>query len=167
LSAGALLAVVVRRPELAETAHQACRWTLMVLGPILLVLYPLTSGKALFAMQVVKFTLVAVGYTALLGATVGPGRWQWLERLFCLPTLRWCGKYSYAMYVFHPFLYGPIMTLMRSRMVLAQTNPAAFMAIEFLVLVAAVCFVSWASWHLFEKHFLKLKSRFEYAVSHH
>ena len=160
LSAGALLAVVVRRPELAETAHQVCRWTLMILGPILLVLYLLTSGKALLAMQAVKYTFVAVAYTALLGATVGPGRWQWLERLFCLPSLRWCGKYSYAMYVFHPFLYGLILGLMRSRMGLAQTNPAAYMAIEFPVLVAAVCLVSWSSWHLFEKHFLKLKSRF-------
>lgn len=59
------------------------------------------------------------------------------------------------------------MGLMRSRLPLAQTNPAAYMAIEFPVLVAAVCFVSWLSWHLFEKHFLKLKSHFEYAVSHH
>jgi peptidoglycan/LPS O-acetylase OafA/YrhL len=166
LSAGALLAVVVRQPDLAGTAHQACRLMLMVFGPILLILYPLTSGKALFAMQAVKYTLVAVAYTALLGATVGPGRWRWLERFFCLPTLRWCGKYSYAMYVFHPLLYGQIMTLMRSRMGLAQTNPAAHMAIEFPILVVAVCFVSWSSWHLFEKYFLKLKSRFEYAVVH-
>jgi hypothetical protein len=36
------------------------------------------------------------------------------------------------------------------------------MAIEFPVLVTAVCFVSWLSWHQYEKHFLKLKSRFEY-----
>ena len=167
LSAGALLAVVVRRPELAISAHQACRWTLMILGPILLVLYPLTSGKAMLSMQAIKYTLVAVAYTALLGATVGPGRWQWLERVFCLPALRWCGKYSYAMYVFHPFLYGWIMVWMRSHLSLAQSTPAAYMAIEFPVLVTAACLVSWSSWHLFEKHFLKLKSRFEYAVKHH
>lgn len=167
LCAGALLAVVVRRPDLAETAHQVCRWTLMILGPLLLVLYPLTSGKAMLAMQAIKYTLVAVAYTALLGATVGPGRWSCLEWIFCLPALRWCGKYSYAMYVFHPFFYGWIMSWMRAQLPMAQTNPAAYMAIEFPVLVAVVCLVSWSSWHLFEKHFLKLKSHFEYAVKHH
>jgi peptidoglycan/LPS O-acetylase OafA/YrhL len=166
LSAGALLAVVVRRPELAREAHRMCRWILLILGPVLLILYPLTSGKALFAMQVIKYFLVAVAYTALLGATVGPGRWLWLEKLFCRQTLRWCGKYSYAMYVFHPLLYGLIMGLMRSRLTLAQSSPALFMAIEFPAVVAAVCFVSWLSWHLFEKHFLKLKSRFEYSLGH-
>jgi peptidoglycan/LPS O-acetylase OafA/YrhL len=136
----------------------------MILGPALLILYPLTSGKTLFVMQSLKYTIVAVAYTALLGATVGPGRWAgsgW--SVFCLPALRWCGKYSYAMYVFHPLLYVLIMGLMRSHISLAQSSPAAFMAIEFPVLVTAVCLVSWASWHLFEKHFLKLKSRFEYA----
>jgi peptidoglycan/LPS O-acetylase OafA/YrhL len=164
LSCGALLAVVVRRPELARAAHRLCRWTLLFLGPALVVLYPLTSGKALFAMQVLKYTLVAVAYTALLGGTVGPGRWVRVERFFCQPALRWCGKYSYAMYVFHPFLYGEIMTFMRSHLGLRHSHPALFMAIEFPVLVAAVCLVSWLSWHLFEKHFLSLKSRFEYAV---
>ena len=166
LALGALLAVVVRRPELAKTAHQTCRWTLMVLGPILLVLYPLTSGKALLAMQVTKYTLVAVAYTALLGATVGHGRWQWLERLFCLSTLRWCGKYSYAMYVFHPIIYNQIMGLLRPSVSLATTHPDLYLACEFPLLLSTVFLVSWASWHLFEKHFLKLKSRFEYAVVH-
>ncbi len=165
LAAGALLAVVVRRPEQAETAHQACRWALLILGPALLVLYSLTSGKELFFMQTIKYSLVAVAYTALLGATVGPGRWLWLERFFCLSALRWCGKYSYAMYVFHPILYGAIMTCMRSHLRLSHSNPALFMTIEFPLLVASVCLVSWLSWHLFEKHFLKLKSRFEYAVT--
>lgn len=167
LSAGALLAVVVRRPAMAELAHQTCRWTLLILGPVLLVLYPLTSGKALFAMQAVKYTLVALVYTALLGATVGPGRWRWLERFFCRSSLRWCGKYSYAMYVFHPLVGGLILSWMRTHWPLAKSSPTAFMAIEFPVLVATVCLTGWASWHLFEKHFLKLKSRFEYAVKSH
>ena len=118
-------------------------------------------------MQTVKYTLVAAAYTALLGATVGPGRWLWLERLFCLPLLRWCGKYSYAMYVFHPMVYFSIMDLLRPNIALASTHPDLYLACEFPLLVALVFLTSWASWHLFEKHFLKLKSRFEYDVPHH
>lgn len=166
LALGALLSVVVRRPEMAQAAHQMCRLTLLILGPILLALYPLTSGKALFVMQAVKYLLVAMAYTALLGAAVGPGRWLCLERFFCTPFLRWCGKYSYAMYVFHPFLYGWIMSFMRSSIPWEYSSPALFTLVEFSTLVAAVCLVSWASWHLFEKHFLGLKRYFEYDVEH-
>jgi peptidoglycan/LPS O-acetylase OafA/YrhL len=167
LALGALLAVVVRRPELAETAHQTCRWTLMILGPTLLVLYPLTSGKGLFVMQTVKYLLVAVAFTALLGTTIGPGRWPWLERFFSTRFLCWCGKYSYAMYVFHPIIYIQITDLLRPNVSLATTHPNLYLACEFPLLLGVVFFVSWASWHLFEKHFLKLKSHFEYAVPHH
>jgi peptidoglycan/LPS O-acetylase OafA/YrhL len=167
LALGALLAVVVRRQELAETAHRACRWTLLILGPILLVLYPLTSGKGLFVMQAVKYLLVAAVYTALLGTTIGSGRWRWLERFFSTKFLCWCGKYSYAMYVFHPIIYHQAMGLLRPNVPLATTHPNLYLACEFSLLLCVVFLVSWASWHLFEKHFLKLKSRFEYAVPHH
>jgi peptidoglycan/LPS O-acetylase OafA/YrhL len=166
LALGAMLAVVVRRPKLAETAHQACRWTLMILGPALLILYPLTSGKGFFTMQAIKYTLVAVAYTALLGTTIGLGRWPWLERFFSTRFLCWCGKYSYAMYVFHPIIYIQVMDLMRPHLSLATTHPNLYLACEFPLLLGVVFLVSWSSWHLFERHFLKLKSRFEYAVAH-
>jgi peptidoglycan/LPS O-acetylase OafA/YrhL len=166
LALGALLAVVVRRPDMAATAHQTCRWTLIFLGPALLLLYPLTSGKSFFAMQALKYLLVAMAYAALLGATVGPGRWLWLEKLFCLFPLRWCGKYSYAMYVFHPLIYRPTVDFLRSHLTWTETNITAYVALEFAILVSSVCVVSWASWNLFEKHFLKLKRFFEYSVVH-
>lgn len=167
LALGALLAVVVRRSELSEAAHQACRWTLMILGPALLVLYPFTSGKGLFVMQGVKYMLVAVAFTALLGTTIGPGRWPWLERFFGARILRWCGKYSYAMYVFHPMIYYQITGLLRPNVRLAATHPDLYLGCEFPLLLGLVFLLSWASWQLFEKHFLKLKSHFEYAVPHH
>jgi peptidoglycan/LPS O-acetylase OafA/YrhL len=58
------------------------------------------------------------------------------------------------------------MDFLRSRMTLAQTNPTAYVALEFAILVSSVCVVSWTSWNLFEKHFLKLKRFFEYSVVH-
>jgi peptidoglycan/LPS O-acetylase OafA/YrhL len=135
----------------------------LLLGPGLVLLYLLTSGKALFFMQVVKYSLVALGYTALLGAVIGPRRWQWLETFFCAGFLRWCGKYSYAMYVFHPVVYWCIMS-QRPKMSLMQTHINVYLGAEAVLLFATVCAVSWASWHLFEKHFLKLKRFFEYSV---
>jgi peptidoglycan/LPS O-acetylase OafA/YrhL len=166
LALGAFLAVLVRRPELAETAHQACRWALLILGPLLLLLYPFTSGKGFFVMQTVKYSLVAIAYTALLGTTIGPGRWWWLEKFFTHRSLCWCGKYSYAMYAFHPIIYAQVMALLRPNVLLATAHPNLYLACEFPLLIGLVFLASWASWNLFEKHFLKFKSHFEYAVPH-
>ncbi len=165
LALGALLAVLLRRRKLAEATGRACRFGLIISSPLLLALYLLTSGSAFFIMQVMKYTMVALGYTFLIGAMVGPNKAAWLERLFKNGFLRWCGKYSYAMYVFHPFVYGLLMELLRSRMGWSNSSPVAFMAIEFPILFVAVCLVSWLSWQLFEKRFLKLKSHFEYSVA--
>ncbi len=162
LAMGALLAVLLRRPGMASVACRVCRWALIVGGPLLLVLYGLCSGKAQAAVQVVKYALVALTYTVLLGAVVGPGRIECLERVCTRWPLRWCGKFSYAMYVFHPFLYGGIMTYLRRHSALTSTNPLLFMAGEFALCVACTLAVSWLSWQLLEKRFLKLKSLFEY-----
>ena len=167
LALGALLAVVVRNPALTETAQRACRWMLLILGPSLLILYPLTSGKGFFAMQAVKYLLVAVAYTALLGTAVGAGRWPWLEAFFSVSFLRCCGKYSYAMYVFHPIVYAQAMALLRPNVPIAATHPNLYLLCEFALLLFLVFLLSWASWHLFERHFLNLKSRFEYNCHFH
>jgi peptidoglycan/LPS O-acetylase OafA/YrhL len=166
LALGALLTVVIRRPELAESAHQCCRWTLLTLGPALLVLYPLTSGRGLFVMQTVKYLLIAVAFTALLGATIGPGRWPWLDQFFSAGFLRWCGKYSYAMYVFHPIIYLQATAFLRANLSPASTRTNLYLVCEFPILIGVVLFVSWASWRLFEKHFLKLKKFFKYSLEY-
>lgn len=135
------------------------------MGPLLLVLYSLTSGKSFYIMQTLKYLLVAVAFTALLGTVLGPNKWTWLEQFFRTGFLRWCGKYSYAIYVFHPFLYDYITSRLRPIVPLAKTHLELYLACEFVLLITVVLFVSWASWHLFEKHFLKLKRFFEYSVS--
>jgi peptidoglycan/LPS O-acetylase OafA/YrhL len=165
LALGALLAVGVRRPEYAPNALKACRWGLLAFGPILLMLYPLTSGKSFYIMQTLKYLLVALAFTAVLGAVIGPGKWTWLESLFKTGFLRWCGKYSYAIYVFHPFLFGYFTSTLRPIVPLAKTHLGLYLACELSLLLAIVFSISWASWHLFEKHFLKLKRFFEYSVS--
>jgi len=71
------------------------------------------------------------------------------------------------MYVFHPVIYLEVTRVLRSIVSLATTHPNRYLLCEFSLLLAVVFLVSWASWHLFEKHFLKLKSRFEYAVTQH
>jgi peptidoglycan/LPS O-acetylase OafA/YrhL len=75
-----------------------------------------------------------------------------------LAPLRAIGRYSYAIYLFHlPIIrysalhYMPLLKW-------GQTRHAIFFVSSF----AAAFVAAFLSWHLFEKHFLKLKSLFAY-----
>jgi peptidoglycan/LPS O-acetylase OafA/YrhL len=85
------------------------------------------------------------------------------------PPLRTLGKYSYAMYLFHLPLRG----LLRDRVY----KPSHFLTLhgsqlpgQLLFYPLAILFTLAAamlSWHLYEKHFLKLKRFFPTPTAHH
>lgn len=112
--------------------------------------------------------MVTVGYTALacfFGAVLvlaleGP---RFFPRLLSTQVLRFFGRYSYGLYALHV----PLGALARRNGV----SPNAFAGtvgelpglLGYALLMTAVSIlVALASWHLYEKHFLKLKSRFSY-----
>lgn len=162
LSVGALLAVLMHQPEQARKVGKFCKMTLIGLFILLAVSYPLLSGKALPAIQTIKYTVIALAYAGLVGVAVAPEPVRWVKFFFSIPALRWCGKYSYAIYVFHPFVFYFVMSRMRHPDDLMRQQPALFVAIEFTLCVALTLAVSLASWHLMEKRVLRLKDRFEY-----
>ena len=78
------------------------------------------------------------------------------------PVLRFLGKYSYGIYIFH----WPIFLLVRpyaDKLVaeFSSLNDHFAMLLSSLFATLAGLLVSVASYHLFEKHFLKLKKYFE------
>jgi len=76
------------------------------------------------------------------------------------PPLRSCGKYSYAMYVFHNLFHAlvgePWLTARFGKLL---PLPVAF--IYALAVFATSYVAAFCSWHLLEKHFLKLKRCFD------
>lgn len=75
-----------------------------------------------------------------------------------LPVMRWFGKYSYGLYVWHPIVN---MILLHSPLTekFGEMNPAK--AILLLVVAFLISLlVALASYNLFETRFLKLKNRF-------
>ena len=86
----------------------------------------------------------------------------------CLESraLQFLGKYSYGIYVLHHLLLPLLLAWFPIPMLVEKTHSqlAGVVAFCLIVLVVSVsCGV--LSWHLFEKHFLKLKVYFEYAPS--
>jgi len=79
--------------------------------------------------------------------------------------LRWAGKYSYALYVLHaPVVYWAGMHLPVPHFIAALPPTWSFVqsvyiiAIQFLLSIGVAVF----SWHVLEKHFLKLKKYLPY-----
>jgi peptidoglycan/LPS O-acetylase OafA/YrhL len=84
--------------------------------------------------------VIGAGHNALVAATLLAPAAAWHRRVLRAGTLRAFGRYSYAAYILHV----PLIALL-----VHWLAPLTFA-------------VAWLSWHLYEKHFLKLKGRFPY-----
>jgi peptidoglycan/LPS O-acetylase OafA/YrhL len=78
-------------------------------------------------------------------------------RFFSHSALRWFGKYSYALYVLHV----PIAVLLLRSDISWVSSDSLIAQLElFTVYFGGSILAAFLSWHLYEKHFLKLKKYF-------
>jgi peptidoglycan/LPS O-acetylase OafA/YrhL len=148
LALGALLALAARGPGGMGALVKQARWGAWMLGALLAGIWSLGMEDLNYT---VALTVLAAFFGSILLLAVGGGI---VARIFETRVLRFFGKYSYGIYVFH-WLLSPLFL----RVIPAQRVGAAvymMAAISISVLVAVT------SWHLYEKHFLKLKRFFEY-----
>jgi peptidoglycan/LPS O-acetylase OafA/YrhL len=111
----------------------------------------------LFGREVILLTLLAVLFVWLIHAATfkTSGR---IFRFFSHPVLRWFGKYSYALYVLHV----PIAVLiLRSDISWVSSSPSIAQLELFIEYFVGSILAAFLSWHLYEKHFLKLKRYFQ------
>jgi peptidoglycan/LPS O-acetylase OafA/YrhL len=116
--------------------------------------------------QIFGYALFGIASTALLLATLGaeaaakPSRWASAVRALSFPPLRSLGKYSYAIYVFHPPVHEWLGKPLLVRLGWAE-HPSTLQGLGYIVGVSAFVYaLAWLSYHAFEKHFLKLKRHF-------
>ncbi len=164
LAAGALLALLLRDASLQESLARWIRQmtlaSLCALAP--LVLYERGSNADDLLVQLAGQSLIAllsaslVYYCVATPAGDAPG----VQRLMSAAWLRFFGKYSYAMYVFH----FPIQHVLA--LYLADTLNAGGPTARFLKLMAYLACVvvlstvaAMISWRVLEKPFLDLKDR--------
>jgi len=108
---------------------------------------------------------IFIGYSVLAAAAAilvltlraGQGSGNWLELGFSQPWLRSCGKYSYAMYVFHLLV---VLTIGGEINGLLQAT-GTFRPILYSLSVILISYaLGWISYHYYERHFLALKRYF-------
>ncbi len=103
------------------------------------------------------YTLNALGWGCLLPFVL-IAQHGIVHRIFSNPVLTWLGKYSYGIYVFHLPVYIFIAQLNRLN---NHPSEKTFSLAATAMVVTCIC--SFASYHLLEKHFLKLKPATAYA----
>ncbi len=113
--------------------------------------------------QIFGYTLLAFCCATLVAtaaAAGGQARTSILARFLCWAPLRSCGKYSYAMYIFHQLMHK-----LWGEPWLDKTfgsHPPAHAIYLYSMMIGLVSFgAAYLSYQLLEKHFLSLKVLFE------
>jgi peptidoglycan/LPS O-acetylase OafA/YrhL len=107
-------------------------------------------------MQTFGYSLLAVFFGVLLTLGVTSP----LQRVFDLQILRWFGKYSYGLYVWHPILFILLLHTDLARKIRGG-NGTVEMIVSVGIALSVIFAVTLFSWHCWESQFLKLKRHFE------
>lgn len=164
LATGALLALLIRdvpgRTWLTHRARTVAVWCAAGLGA--LVLYEHGFHEDDLMVQVVGQTLIALLSAWLIYASVAPttGVEHHVRKVMALPWLRFFGKYSYAIYVFH-FPIQKVLSVYATNGL--NTGSGGEKLLKLGAYLALVLTLSTAaalvSWRVLEKPCLDLKNR--------
>lgn len=162
LAIGAACAALLRTPAAAANLHRYDRhfWKAGLL--LAVVAMVATRGFEIYgaAMFTFGYPLLSTAFALLLLATLAPatGVAGAYQSVLNFGPLRSVGKYSYAMYVLHM----PIQLTVGARALTWFKSHGVFLyPLLYPLLIALLSYLAaFASYHLYEKHFLKLKRRF-------
>lgn len=116
------------------------------------------------AMNMAGFTLVAVAFTSSITLLISARPGSTVRKALEFPALLSVGRYSFAMYVLHMTCMRPYAEyLFPVRRLVTLLHSTNFGILTFALLCAGTTYLlALASWHLYEKHFLRLKRFFPY-----
>ena len=157
LAVGAFIALMVRVPNGLALMR---RWARPIMVGAALPLTVLLRYQ--IALSTVAHTLTALLFGAILVLCLTATPNSSLTTVATSPILRFFGRYSYALYVFHnPLLwFRPVFSLAFVPTVFGSQLPAYLLWLA--ISIGASVAVALVSWHLLEKPFLKMKRFFPY-----
>jgi peptidoglycan/LPS O-acetylase OafA/YrhL len=110
--------------------------------------------------QTLGASFIGIGFTALIAMSLVPT--SRTARIFGTQPLRFFGKYSYGLYVFH-YTIDTLLTHRLRAAFLTHTHSKPLSVVAGALIVGTLStLVAWLSYHLYEQHFLKLKRFFPY-----
>ena len=161
LAIGSLLAVVHQRNRAGLGGlGKPARWA-TILGATTCALVAYYQGGFHYLRTgtiLIGYPALAIGFAGLMVWSLTAPRDGWLSMILSSWLLRKLGKFSYAMYVLHQFV-----SIASTQIMKRLSSVAAYLGEQvtfYLIAWPLLLLVSWASWHLYEKHFLRLKRYF-------
>jgi peptidoglycan/LPS O-acetylase OafA/YrhL len=163
LAVGAWIAIFVRSPTgMARIKTLKPLWIFLGGLAVLAPLWFFEGGHAGFTAEVFKYFLVAVFYGSMLLCVLDITHPR-IGKSMSNRALTTLGKYSYGLYVWDSIVQGWLHPW------LSREALAPFVGNKYLLMASCMCIqfvttflAALLSWHLFEKHFLKLKRFFRY-----
>src|SRR5690606_1138888 len=157
LAVGAFCSLALRGPDgLRPLVRPA--WIAMIGGGAIIVLIVLLARSLRYdtaVMETFGFTSLAVAFGGMLLVSLS---FRPANLIFSNPMLRWFGRYSYGLYVWHPII-NMVLFYTSLKTALGVDTPLESVLYLLLAFVATIA-VALASYHLWEKTFLSYKSRF-------
>jgi peptidoglycan/LPS O-acetylase OafA/YrhL len=158
LCAGSFLALAIRGTSRSfARVMQIARWAFFISFATLVALVVVSPGLSLMDAPWSTFGIAvfSIFFTALIAQCLQPGL---IRKVFENAPLRWLGKISYGVYVYHLLLFGIFQWLVG--LMAPHASP-----LESDILLAAVgacgtLLVASLSFYTFERSFLSLKERF-------
>ena len=166
LLAGAALALLFRS-RIHDRVLRAAAWIFLA-GAVSLVLLVYASNHGPFLNTPTGYWIfLAFDFSSIALASVGlialSLRSPLVSRLCTLHPMRWLGKYSYGIYVLHLILFSYLFEPLRHLVSVHLTpDKGADIIITGVLIFCLSLIAAYLSYHLYEKHFLRLKRYFDY-----
>ncbi len=117
--------------------------------------------KGLLWSEGMSYTVLSIGYACLMAWSLKAGSvCSWIFRR---GWMRFLGKYSYGLYVLHVLVLTPLLLPLRMALLGVTHSKAVSVVGAGLGCFGVSVVAAYASYHLYEKHFLNLKHRFDYS----
>jgi peptidoglycan/LPS O-acetylase OafA/YrhL len=104
-------------------------------------------------MGTLGITFFSLLFASVIALCLKPG---WTERVFSLPMLRWLGKVSYGIYVYHLLLY-PLFAWVTHQLI-PNAGGKKYLFVLAAVATVGTLTTAWVSFAVFESRLLRLKA---------
>jgi peptidoglycan/LPS O-acetylase OafA/YrhL len=158
LAIGGWIALAARGPNGLAALIRPAKIVATLAGAAILLIFNAAHNVNYLetGISVTGFTLLALFFGSMIVLTLAaPANSAW-SKVMTSRVLRSFGKYSYALYVYHM-----VIAQMLKKTHLTALSPAWLSYTLVMCCAALISYaIAWLSWHLFEKHFLRLKRFF-------